>query len=243
MQVLCYHAITDDTSDDVWGHFAVEPGVLHAQLRLLQRLGVTFLDGSQVVEVLRDGRRPPARSVLVTFDDGYVDYRDEALPILRRLGIPSVLFALSDAAHNHWDVAKGGARRELLDVPALQELAAARDVEVAVHSATHPVLPEVHDRLQEEVEQPLRVMRRTVGALPLFAYPFGAHDPVVREAVSRAGYAGAFTIDRGAVTPSSDTTQLPRFMVTREWGVLGTAVRLATGGRPAPAWVRRTLRR
>ena len=34
----------------------------------------------------------PRRSLLITFDDGYRSFVDIALPVLRRLGLPSVLF-------------------------------------------------------------------------------------------------------------------------------------------------------
>ena len=41
---------------------------------------------------LRDGRPLPPRAVVITFDDGYNCYKDTALPILRRYGLPSTLF-------------------------------------------------------------------------------------------------------------------------------------------------------
>jgi peptidoglycan/xylan/chitin deacetylase (PgdA/CDA1 family) len=53
------------------------------------------------------GQRLPPRPVLVTFDDGYRDNFDIALPILRRHGIPAVFFVATDyVAHRRlfwWD--------------------------------------------------------------------------------------------------------------------------------------------
>jgi peptidoglycan/xylan/chitin deacetylase (PgdA/CDA1 family) len=48
-------------------------------------------------DVLRaiDGHPLPERAVLVTFDDGYRDFQEHAVPVLRRLAIPSVLFVVT----------------------------------------------------------------------------------------------------------------------------------------------------
>jgi peptidoglycan/xylan/chitin deacetylase (PgdA/CDA1 family) len=50
-----------------------------------------------VLAALNGDRTLPPRSLLLTFDDGYADNLDYALPILRRHGLPAVVFVVSDA--------------------------------------------------------------------------------------------------------------------------------------------------
>lgn len=46
---------------------------------------------------LRAERPLPSRSLLLTFDDGYADNEEYALPLLRRHGLPAAVFIFSDA--------------------------------------------------------------------------------------------------------------------------------------------------
>lgn len=51
----------------------------------------------QVLESRRDGAALPARALLVTFDDGWSDNADYALPELQRQGLPALMFVVADA--------------------------------------------------------------------------------------------------------------------------------------------------
>lgn len=51
----------------------------------------------QVLEARRTGAALPARALLITFDDGWSDNADYALPELRRAGLPGLMFVVADA--------------------------------------------------------------------------------------------------------------------------------------------------
>lgn len=96
LRVLMFHRILDH---ERCGTLA-EPALISAQ-------PATFADEMAYLaaqyhpvsadDVLRamDGQPLPDRAVLVTFDDGYRDFQEHAVPVLRRLGIPSVLFVVT----------------------------------------------------------------------------------------------------------------------------------------------------
>lgn len=71
------------------------PGVgldgLVAQVRVLRRVGTVMRLGDAVA-ALRDGARLPPRAIALTFDDGYRDNLDLAVPALERLGVPATFF-------------------------------------------------------------------------------------------------------------------------------------------------------
>jgi len=87
LRAVLYHHVTDHGSSLV-DELAVStpPDVFEAHVRKMARdYEVVSLD-----EVLSGGL--PRRALLITFDDGYRSVAEVALPILRRLGLPSVFF-------------------------------------------------------------------------------------------------------------------------------------------------------
>jgi peptidoglycan/xylan/chitin deacetylase (PgdA/CDA1 family) len=88
-RVLCYHRVARDG----------RPGTLHTE-RFARHLGhlkanYRFVAPSTIAKVLKEGASLPVDSVGVTFDDGYRDLLDEALPLLRREGVTAGFFVLT----------------------------------------------------------------------------------------------------------------------------------------------------
>lgn len=109
--VLVYHSVSDNQAWLPWSdQIAVTPSTLYSQLALLKRLGFEFITTQE--HLVRRGKRKakPDRSIVVHFDDGYLDNWVAAAPILRRLGIPATLFISLDF------VEPGADRRATLDV-------------------------------------------------------------------------------------------------------------------------------
>ena len=52
---------------------------------------------AQVLASRRTGEALPPRALLITFDDGWADNADYALPALQRAGLPALLFVVADA--------------------------------------------------------------------------------------------------------------------------------------------------
>lgn len=96
LRVLTYHRVADPG-----GGPHLEPRLISAapaeferQMRYLARR-YRAVSPARVLEAV-DGVRPlPRRAVLISFDDGYLDFAEHAWPVLQRLGLPAVLFVPS----------------------------------------------------------------------------------------------------------------------------------------------------
>lgn len=128
LTVLTYHRVVDATSTFVFDEGVVDadPREFGRALDLLQRyFNVVTLD--DVVEDRRGRRTLPPNPALITFDDGYRDNHDVALPMLRERGMRAVFFiatAYPDAGELYWWdklallVRRATKERAHLDVPA-----------------------------------------------------------------------------------------------------------------------------
>ena len=87
--VLMYHHITPAA-----GMICTTPDLFEDQLAGLARKGYRSLTADQFAHFLAGGH-VPERSVLITFDDGYLNNWVYAHPILKRHGMTAVLFAVT----------------------------------------------------------------------------------------------------------------------------------------------------
>lgn len=214
--VLCYHSVSDE-----WEHaLAVTPRAFERQLRSLLRRGFRPLPAAS----LQEG---PRRGLHVTFDDAYRTVL-EALPTLRRLGLPATVFVSTAFAESGrpLDVPELAAEAEAhpghLATMTWDELRGiARDgVEIGSHTVSHPHLPRLSDA---ELDRELRDSRARVedelgSPCRLLAYPYGEHDERVQASARRAGYEAAFALAEGS--DRANRHALPRIDLYRRDSLL-----------------------
>ncbi len=99
--ILMYHSVLEDPSRvvDSLGGMIHPRAVFEGQMELIARefRPVTL---EQVAHFVRGEQDLPERSVVVTFDDGYVDNFEMAMPILARVGVPATFYVTVDCVEN-----------------------------------------------------------------------------------------------------------------------------------------------
>jgi peptidoglycan/xylan/chitin deacetylase (PgdA/CDA1 family) len=106
LRVLMYHRVIEPSDASVGNPSVVSasPHGFHQQVKHLAK-HYRVVSAEQVLDAVRQDRRLPERAVLLTFDDGYRDFGEIAWPILRRYGMPSILFvatAYPDSDREFW---------------------------------------------------------------------------------------------------------------------------------------------
>jgi peptidoglycan/xylan/chitin deacetylase (PgdA/CDA1 family) len=90
--VLTYHRVIDpDATPETYPGLCVRPAELEAQLREIRR-HYEVIGLADLLAMRRHGERLPSRSVLLTFDDAYLDFASNAWPILDSMSLPAVVF-------------------------------------------------------------------------------------------------------------------------------------------------------
>jgi peptidoglycan/xylan/chitin deacetylase (PgdA/CDA1 family) len=98
LTVVMFHRILEP-ADPRWTtcdpDYTLPVPLLEASLRFFRRhYHVVSLE--QVLQARRGGARLPRRALLISFDDGWADNVDHALPALERAGLPAVMFVVAD---------------------------------------------------------------------------------------------------------------------------------------------------
>ncbi len=130
------------------------------------------------------------RRFAITFDDGYVDNLELALPVLRARSAVATVFIVSDRIGGHSTWLKRSHR--LLSKEQILELHRA-GVVIGSHARTHRRLTQLPDaELWSEVAGSKACLEDLLGApIDAFSYPHNDADLRVMEAVRKAGYAVA----------------------------------------------------
>jgi peptidoglycan/xylan/chitin deacetylase (PgdA/CDA1 family)/GT2 family glycosyltransferase len=198
LPILMYHQVST-TGPDSLTRWRISPTAFEEQIRYLRDAGyysVTFDDW----RVAQQTKQPlPGRGIILTFDDGYLDFYTDAFPILRRYGFSATVFLVAEriGQNNTWDAAYGESV-PLLDGLHIAELQQ-EGIEFGSHSATHRPLTGLSNKaIVEEAARSRAILTRALGKPPRsFAYPYGDTDPVVQHLIGACGYTFGLTCYAG----------------------------------------------
>ena len=207
--ILVYHVFDDDDRSSDWP-YAVSRKLFRSHLALLANEGWTTVRVTDIA----DHAALKARSVAITFDDGYAD-NFAAFEELEKRRMVASWFVLSDfvGSTSTWD-RPALLPKPLLTADQLQEMDAA-GMEIGSHGSSHRDLTRLDDsELNAEIAMSKVVLEGIVGrTVRSFAYPYGRYDDRVVEAVRRAGYESACTTGSGWALTGMDLYRLRRITV------------------------------
>jgi peptidoglycan/xylan/chitin deacetylase (PgdA/CDA1 family) len=192
-----YHSIAATTDDPY--RVTVSPVRFARQLHWLNDRGLRGVSVRELLAATAAGREKGL--VGLTFDDGYADFVDSALPLLRRHDFTATVYVLPGriGGENAWD--GDGPRKALLTEDGILRVAEA-GMEIGSHGLRHVSLPTVDDgTLAEETRGSRDLLEEITGArVDGFCYPYGHVDDRVVAAVRDAGYRYGCAIDPGPLT-------------------------------------------
>jgi peptidoglycan/xylan/chitin deacetylase (PgdA/CDA1 family) len=184
---LTYHKIGPQKE---FGITTVATRRFAGHLDFLLGLGVEFVRAGDAATGAH-----PARTVALTFDDGYECVYQEAVPEMRARGIPGTVFQVvgSVGGFNRWDVRLTPGRVRHLSWAQLRELAEA-GFEIGSHTITHRDLTGLDpSALERELRGSREMIEDAIGRpATSISYPFGRCSRRVMEAAAAAGYACGF---------------------------------------------------
>ena len=217
--VLMYHHVTEHG-----GFLAVSARQFERQIKSLAENGYSTLSADDFSAFL-EGKPFPKKSVLLTFDDGYLDNWVYAHPILKRYGMSALLFTITGLIGDGPVRPHAGQGKALPPCPAhrqakekmfsqdadevmlrwseVHEMVRSRTFEIHSHTHTHirwdlqcRCAKEKLDRISEDLDASKRSLLRNLGhASSHLCWPQGYFDDDYKKAAQQQGFKHLYTTD------------------------------------------------
>ena len=204
--VLNYHHVHDGEP-----YFRVTPSTLRSQMEWLLSQDYITIHPHRLIK-LKNTASITEKFILVTFDDGYLDFSQNAWPILREMGIPTTLFLISNyiGGWNDWDRPCPSKYRHM-DIHQLKVLQD-QGLVLGSHSCSHRQLTSLdREELLVEIRDSKLVLEGIFNTkISTFAYPGGHVNQAVRDAVAQY-YDLGFTVYIEAHGSTCDPYMIERF--------------------------------
>lgn len=210
--ILLYHSVSASPSAAI-APFSVSPDVFSSHLDAIVESHRTPLTVSEYAAGLGTGTLPD-RPVVITFDDGYSDFHEHALPALARRGLPSTLYVTTGFLEGGTPQVPARPPDPMLHWSQLAELVAA-GTEIGAHGHRHFQLDTLSvPGARDEITRCKVLLEDAIGAeVQTFAYPHGYSSPTVRSLTRSAGYRSAAGVKNAFSRADDDLFSLARLTV------------------------------
>lgn len=216
--ILTYHYIAGNPnpSDRARDSLSVPPDKFEAQMQYLAQNGYTPVSLDTLYGIFNGQASVVGKVVVLTFDDGYIDFYTNAFPILRRFNFHAVSFIptglIGSGYYMNWNQIK--------------EIASTGLVTFEGHTVNHINLPSVsYATALRELQDSRNILQANTGyPVNFVAYPNGSTNGWVQAAARQAGYVGGVGTWYGKAWGSG--INMPRIKVSGFWSIKEFASRL-----------------
>ncbi len=213
--ILMYHSVSSaNTNPDniLFRHpdvrtqlNVVSPKLFDRQMDFLEDNGYHVIPLEDFIEGNNARKKFPHNTVVITFDDGYMDNYTNAFPILKKYHFPATIFLISDYV---------GKKPNLLNWEQVKEMGR-YGISFGSHTRHHAYLPEMsQEQMKDEIIGSKRIIEKNLGRpVYYFAYPTGGFNEQIKAIIALAGYKAAFTTNRGYDRFDIDPYELNRIHI------------------------------
>lgn len=209
--ILAYHRFGTEVSDSM----TIKTAAFAQQMEWLKTNGYTVIPLDTAAGYLQGKVKSiPAKSVVITVDDGHKSVYSDMAPIVKKYNIPVTLFIYPSAISN---------AKYAMTWDQLHELEATKLFHVESHTYWHPNFN--HEKKKLSPDEYAKFVDKQLGGakkkleekmghpIKYLAWVFGIYDDALLVDAKNAGYEMAFTIDRHHAASNANVMAEGRYMV------------------------------
>ena len=183
--------------------------ILDKQMNMIKTLGYEFYNPKNFEAEFEKPKRE--KKILITIDDGFKSFYDEAWPYLKKNKIPFILFVSTEP------VGKSG----YMTWDEINEIDKSEIGNIGHHSHTHEYLIDMTEKeFINDIETASKIFKEKLGYVPsIFSYPFGEYSLFMKKYITK-NFKIAFGQHSGIIDINKDKFELPRFPINEKYGEL-----------------------
>ena len=176
-------------------------------IKIINDSNLSFYHPTKFIEEFSISKKD--KKILLTVDDGFKSFYDNAWPYLKEKKIPFILFVSTEPVGNNgymtWDQIKEIDKHEFAII--------------GHHSHSHEYLiDKTQDEFLNDMKTADQIFQNELGYVPiLFSYPFGEYSKFMRDYVSE-NFKIAFGQHSGIIDVNKNKFELPRFPINEKYG-------------------------
>lgn len=205
--VILFHYVRNIAPypDKLGWSLSVPPSTFQEQMEYLVKENYTTITPNDLYQYLQYGTPLPKKPIILTFDDGYLDFFEEVFPLLRDLQLKATNFITTSFI----------GRENYLDWYHLNYLVSSGRVFIGNHSQTHANLAEIpSEQLEQEISVSKTDLEESLDTeINCLAYPNGNYNDNVLSILKENKFKIAFTTENGNLHKTTELLKLPRIKI------------------------------
>jgi peptidoglycan/xylan/chitin deacetylase (PgdA/CDA1 family) len=157
------------------------------------------------------------KPVVITFDDGFADFSEQALPILTAHSMQATVYIVTQyvGGKSLWLAHEGESTQQMMT---WEQISSARQqgIEIGAHGHKHRQLDVIpsDEVLQDIIESKQTIEEHLGHSIYSFAYPHGYHSRSIQRMVQKAGFTSACGVKHAMSSTEDDPFALARLIVS-----------------------------
>jgi len=187
----------------------IKMNIFHKQMEIIKDLNYELYNPKFLIKEFDKPKNN--KKILITIDDGFKSFYNEAWPYLKENKIPFILFVSTEP------VGKNG----YMNWDEIREIDNSEIGHIGHHSHTHEYLIDMNEEeFIKDIETATKIFKDKLGYSPsIFSYPFGEYSLYMKKYISN-NFKIAFGQHSGVIDINKDKFELPRFPINEKYGEL-----------------------
>ena len=213
-----YHRVLKEEPEKESRWHYVTVSEFRKQMNMIDRLGYTPITFSDYQLFVEDKLTLPSKPIIITFDDGYLDTLENAIPVLLELNMRAVIFVMGDRKLKsaRWDEVDDFDSCPLMSDEQIRT-AQKMGFEIGAHSLDHfPLTDFSEEDIVYEVTKSKEAIENVLEKpIQTFSYPYGSVDERVKKIVSDSGFLFACGVYSGSAKFSQSMMDFRRLAINQ----------------------------